>query len=134
MKINIKSNYLTKYRPNLDKKQQNRKIFLKKYIYLYFLLKSLFQLNNISLHIKKIKKNWYTFLKSPGRHKKHQSHIYQEFYIFSINLELYVYNSKYELIQLVKLILKCFIFESNLFTLKNVKSSFFQLEKFYITI
>lgn len=134
MKINIKSNYLTKYRPNLNKKQHNKKIFLKKYIYLYFLLKSLFQLNKISLNIKKIKKNWYTFLKSPGRHKKHQSHIFQEFFIFSLNLELYVYNFKYELIQLVKFVLKCFIFESNLFTFKNIKVNFLQLEKFYIII
>lgn len=128
MNINLSLTYITKYNPNINfiiNNQINKKLFLKKYIHSYLILKNLFNFKRTSLKINKIKKNWYTFLKSPNRHKKHQAHIYQEFYLIKINLNL-VYNlsniEKINFLELIKILLNLFLYESNLYTLKTLKS------------
>lgn len=128
MNINLNLTYITKYNPNINfviNNQINKKLFLKKYIHSYLILQNLFNFKRTSLKINKIKKNWYTFLKSPNRHKKHQAHIYQEFYLIKINLNL-VYNlsniEKINFLELIKILLNLFLYESNLYTLKTLKS------------
>lgn len=128
MNINLSLTYITKYNPNINfisNNQINKKLFLKKYIHSYLILQNLFNFKRTSLKINKIKKNWYTFLKSPNRHKKHQAHIYQEFYLIKINLNL-VYNltniERINFLELIKILLNLFLYESNLYTLKALKS------------
>ena len=130
MIINLNTIYISKYNPYLETKNKFsknvliKKVFLKKYIYMYLILKTIFDFKKNSISIKKLKKNWYTFLKSPNRHKKHQAHVFQQFFIIKINLYMLIKttnNLHRNYVEFFNFISNLFIYESNLYTLKNIK-------------
>lgn len=128
MIINLNCKYISKYNPNINFVKKNisiRRIFLKKYIHVYLILIILFNFKKNSLFIKKLKKNWYTFLKAPNRHKKHQSHVFQQFYVITINLKLMSkinsINNNINYMEFFNFVKDLFLYESNLYSLKNLK-------------
>lgn len=129
MIINLNCKYISKYNPDTNFTRKNvliKKVFLKKYIHIYLILTTLFKFKKNSIFIKKLKKNWYTFLKSPNRHKKHQSHVYQQFYIIKMNLKLVrkisnVINFNLNHLEFFNFVVNLFSYESNLYSLKSIK-------------
>ena len=138
------SNLITNFKPSIVNNLNDYNAFKKNkyqkfcknfliYVLIFKYKSNFFRKSNI--FIKKYKKNVYTILRSPYRHKlaRHQLFLQRYNINFSIWIKLsnYIFIKKYEHLLKIFVFLKNFskIFESNLIFINNIKFSVFILYK-----
>ena len=121
----IKTTYISNFKilSKTQKKFNFEKCVVSKLIYILFLTKNIFYTFSpkININILRIKKKQITFLKSPNRHKKFQTHLILNFYKIIITYDLklrlsLINNFKKNIFKLSK------IFNFNSIFLKHIKS------------
>lgn len=135
--LNIKTNLITNFKPNLNFNQKTLKFYKKnptqiycKIFFIYIILikyKNFFKKSNI--FIKKQIKNTHTILRSPYRHKlaRHQL-FFNRYLIYSkikIKLNCIIFKDIKNLFIFIKKLKKVkFFFESNVIYINNIKIVF----------